>query len=61
MGDAYNALECFRRAAQVGPRVQRDIPYVGMANVLTKLGHLDDAAILTRAALDIHFDEVCIT
>ena len=58
MGDARNALECLRRALHYAPDRARDVGLIGMANVLHGLGALNDAVIVSRAALDIKTESV---
>ena len=59
VGDARNALECLRRALHYAPDRARDVGLIGMANVLHGLGALNDAVIVSRAALDIKTESVC--
>ena len=60
VGNPRQAVECQRRAIHMCPRVHRDVGFVGMSNTLRRLGKVDDAVKVTRAALDVNFDEVCV-
>ena len=52
-GDAPRAVDCLRLALTHSPREVKDTALVGLANVLQQAGHLNDAIVLTSAALDI--------
>ena len=58
-GDPSNAIECLRRAIHYAPDPAADVGYLGLANVLHRVGYLNEAVIAVRAALDIHRESVC--
>ncbi|XP_011868163.1 PREDICTED: tetratricopeptide repeat protein 17 isoform X2 [Vollenhovia emeryi] len=51
-GDAYNALECSRRAIVCAPRQYRDIPLLTTAGILHAARYSGEAAIILHAAID---------
>ena len=57
-GDPSNALECLRRAVHFAPDDARGVGFVGVANVLHRVGYLNEAVIAVRAALDVHMQSV---
>lgn len=50
-GDAYRAIECFRRALAVSPHNAEVL--LNLARVLFALQYLDDAIYLTRRSLEV--------
>ena len=58
IGDPSNAIECLRRAIHYAPDKTADVGFVGLANVLHRVGYLNEAVISVRAALDIHIESV---
>ena len=58
VGDPSNAIECLRRAIHYAPDKTADVGFVGLANVLHRVGYLNEAVIAVRAALDIHIESV---
>ncbi len=46
-------MECLRRGIDLAQLENRDVGYIGLANVLHRHGYLEDALITARAALDI--------
>lgn len=53
LGDGYNSIECLRRSIDYANYQDKDIGYIGLANVLHRHGYLENAIITARAALDI--------
>ncbi|KAL6265599.1 hypothetical protein P5V15_002393 [Pogonomyrmex californicus] len=51
-GNAYNALECSRRAIVCAPRQYRDIPLLTTAGILHAARYSGEAAIILHAAID---------
>ncbi|XP_057331405.1 tetratricopeptide repeat protein 17 isoform X2 [Microplitis mediator] len=51
-GDAYNALECARRAIVTAPREYRDIPLLTTGGILHAAKYSAEAAIVLHAAID---------
>ncbi|KYN15443.1 Tetratricopeptide repeat protein 17 [Trachymyrmex cornetzi] len=51
-GDAYNALECSRRAIVCASRQYRDIPLLTTAGILHAARYSGEAAIILHAAID---------
>ncbi|KYM81213.1 Tetratricopeptide repeat protein 17 [Atta colombica] len=51
-GDAYNALECSRRAIVCASRQYRDIPLLTTAGILHAARYSGEAAIVLHAAID---------
>ena len=60
VGNPFHALECMRRAVHFAPFVARDVPLLGMAEILHRTGQMADAVVLLRAALGTHPEQVCI-
>ena len=58
IGDPSNAIECLRRAIHYAPDKTADVSFVGLANVLHRVGYLNEAMIAARAALDIQIESV---
>lgn len=57
-GNHYHGLECIRRAIFFCPEDYKDVPLLNLANILYKLGRVDDAVMVTRDALAINDFEV---
>lgn len=57
-GNAYQAIECYRRAAHFAPLLYKDTAYVAMANVMLDIEALEEAVIFARAAVEIRPHEV---
>ena len=57
-GNAYQAIECYRRAAHFAPLLYKDTAYVAMANVMLDIEALQEAVIFARAAVEIRPHEV---
>lgn len=53
LGDAYNAIECLRRALNYVPRAFKDIPLLCLGNLLHRSQHTEEAAIVVHAAVDM--------
>lgn len=51
-GNAYNALECSRRAIVCAPRQYRDIPLLTTAGILHAAKYSGEAALILHAAID---------
>ncbi|CAG5102000.1 Similar to ttc17: Tetratricopeptide repeat protein 17 (Danio rerio) [Cotesia congregata] len=51
-GDAFNALECARRAIVTAPRQYRDIPLLTTGGILHAAKYSAEAAIVLHAAID---------
>ncbi|XP_031782231.1 tetratricopeptide repeat protein 17 isoform X2 [Nasonia vitripennis] len=51
-GDAYNALECARRAIVKAPRQHRDIPLLTAGGILHAANYSSDAAVLLHTAIE---------
>ncbi|EZA50628.1 Tetratricopeptide repeat protein [Ooceraea biroi] len=51
-GNAYNALECSRRAIVCAPRQYRDIPLLTTAGILHAAKRSGEAAVILHAAID---------
>ncbi|XP_077967043.1 tetratricopeptide repeat protein 17-like isoform X2 [Styela clava] len=56
-GDNLKAVECIRRAAHRTPAEQYDIPLVNLANIMYRLGKVNDALTLLIEALGINQTE----
>ncbi|XP_070200043.1 tetratricopeptide repeat protein 17-like isoform X3 [Littorina saxatilis] len=52
-GDATRAVDCLRLALTHAPREVKDTSLISLANVLHQAGHLNDAIVVTAAALDV--------
>lgn len=57
VGVPQRSIECLRLAIHMCPRVHKDVGLVGLANVMRKIGRLEDALKAGQAALDVNFDE----
>ena len=53
-GNAYEAIECSRRAYFFAPDEYRDSALVNMANVLHKQGFTRNATVLLESAVEIN-------
>ncbi|XP_065199397.1 tetratricopeptide repeat protein 17-like isoform X1 [Sycon ciliatum] len=60
VGNPFHALECMRRAVHFAPFVARDVPLLGMAEILHRTGQMADAVVLLRAALGTHPEQPLI-
>ena len=60
LGDGYNSIECLRRSIDYANYQDKDIGYIGLANVLHRHGYLENAIITARAALDIRPNSVSV-
>ena len=58
VGNTINGLECARRALYFVPDEYRDVPLLNLANILYRVGRVDDAIVLMREALSINDFEV---
>ena len=58
VGNNYHGLECIRRALHFCPEQYKDVPLLNLANILYKLGRVDDAVTVTRDAVAINDLEV---
>lgn len=52
-GDAVRAVDCLRLALTHAPREVKDTSLISLANILHQAGHLNDAIVVTAAALDV--------
>ncbi|XP_076450500.1 tetratricopeptide repeat protein 17-like isoform X3 [Babylonia areolata] len=52
-GEAGKAVDCLRLALTHAPREVKDVSLIGLANVLHRAGHLNEAVTVTAAALDV--------
>ncbi|XP_076351194.1 tetratricopeptide repeat protein 17-like [Tachypleus tridentatus] len=52
-GDAYNAIECLRRALHFSPREHKDIALISLGNILHRAHFSKEAAVVVRTAVDI--------
>lgn len=55
-GDAYQSVECARRAIYLAPRKYKDIPLLSLGTILQRARRHDDAAIVLEAATDFRSD-----
>ncbi|XP_014238216.1 tetratricopeptide repeat protein 17 [Trichogramma pretiosum] len=51
-GDAYNAIECARRAVVKAPRLYRDIPLLSVGGILHATNYSTDAVTVLNTAID---------
>lgn len=51
-GDAYQAVECTRRAIHLVPRASKDIPLLSLGTILQRSRQHEDAALVLEAATD---------
>ena len=58
IGNPYHAVECVRRALHFSPSRARDVALIQLANILRRFGHVSDAAVVMRMALEQHPLEV---
>ena len=58
VGNTVNGIECARRALYFAPDQYRDVPLVNLANILYRVGRVNDAILVMREALIINDDEV---
>ena len=56
-GNAYEAIECSKRAFHYSPGKYKDIPLLNMANVLHKHGYTKNATSLLKKALKYRNDK----
>jgi tetratricopeptide (TPR) repeat protein len=59
VGNSVNGLECARRALYFAPDQYRDVPLLNLANILYRVGRVDDAIVLMKEALAVNDFEVC--
>lgn len=52
-GEAVRAVDCLRLALTHAPREVKDTSLISLANILHQAGHLNDAIVVTAAALDV--------
>jgi tetratricopeptide (TPR) repeat protein len=57
IGNPYHAVECVRRALHFSPLHAKDVALIQLANILRRFGHVSDAAVVMRMALEQHPDE----
>ena len=57
-GSATISVECLRKAIALTPNDYLDVPYVNLASVLYKAGHIDDALKVALKAIQINHTEV---
>lgn len=57
-GNHHQGLECIRRALFFCPDEYKDVPLLNLANILYKLGRVDDAITVTNDALIVNDLEV---
>lgn len=51
-GEAFEAIECSRRAIYLAPRAVKDIPLMSLGTILQRSGRHEDAALVLEAATD---------
>ena len=54
IGNPYHAVECLRRALHFSPPHARDVALIQLSNILRRFGHVSDAAVVMRTALEQH-------
>ncbi|XP_022250209.1 tetratricopeptide repeat protein 17-like [Limulus polyphemus] len=59
-GEANQSVNCLRVALHSAPREMKDIPLISLANILHRVGLLNDALIVANMALEISPDIVVI-
>ena len=62
IGNTHQGIECLRHSLYFVPAKYRDVPLVNLANVLYKLGQLEDAIAVMNDAVainDIEVSDVC--
>ncbi|XP_014664880.1 PREDICTED: tetratricopeptide repeat protein 17-like [Priapulus caudatus] len=52
-GEAYQAIECIRRALHFAPREHTDFALVNLANVLHRAQHSQEALVVLKVSLDV--------
>ncbi|CAD5117844.1 DgyrCDS6590 [Dimorphilus gyrociliatus] len=55
-GNAFNVVECLRRALHFSPRQHKDVALISLANILHRAKRSKEAAVLLHAAIDINSD-----
>lgn len=55
-GNAFNVVECLRRALHFSPRQYKDVALISLANILHRAKRSMEASVLIHAAIDINSD-----